>query len=99
MVLISPAFTNVFLIDNKQDISLKLKIVFVVLRLGILFIGAIYNWEILFVFALFSIASTASMLLNYFVYYRISKQNLPHSIYSFILVSAITYACLFLYLI
>ena len=99
IVLISPAFTNVFIIDNKQDIGLILKIVFVILRIGILFVGAIFDWEILFVFGLFSIASTATMVLNYFVYYRISKRNLPHSIYSFILVSSIAYVYLYTYLI
>lgn len=99
MVLISPAFTNVFIIDNKQDISLKLKVVFIVLRLGILFLGAAFNWEILFVFTLFSAGSTFSMLLNFFVYYRLNKRNMPHSIYSIILVSVIVYYYLFIFFI
>ena len=99
LVLMSAAFTNVFQIDNKQDIGLILKIVFVVFRIGAIILGASLNWDILFTLTLFSMGSVISLLSNYFVYYRVSRKALPFSIYLFILVSIAVYSGIFIVLI
>lgn len=99
MVLISPAFTNVFKIDNKQDVGLVLKIIFVALRIGAIVMGSILGWDIMFTLLVFSLVSVITMLLNYFVYYFIFKKPMPHSIYSYILLSFAAYFIMFKYLI
>jgi O-antigen/teichoic acid export membrane protein len=97
IILVSAAFTNVFKIDNKQDVALVLKIVFVVSRIAIIIIGASLQWNILQTLLLFSIVSVLSILSSFFVYYFQVKKPIPHSIYSYILVSFVMYFILFQY--
>ena len=97
LILVSAAFTNVFKIDNKQDVALILKVLFVVSRIGIIILGASLQWSILKTLLIFSIVSVLSNLASFFVYYYQMKKMVPHSIYSFILVSFAVYLSLFYY--
>lgn len=97
LILVSAAFTNVFKIDNKQDVALVLKVIFVVSRIGIIILGASLQWSILKTLLSFSIVSVLSNLVSYFVYYYQMKTKIPHSILSFILVSFVVYLSLFYY--
>jgi len=95
IILVSAAFTNVFKIDNKQDVALILKVVFVVSRIAIIIVGANLHWSILTTLLLFSIVSVLSLLSPFFIYYYQVKKPVPHSIYSYILFSLAIYLSLF----
>jgi O-antigen/teichoic acid export membrane protein len=98
LVLFSAAFNNVFKIDNKQDYALGLKLIFVPSRIAVILIGSFLAWGILKTLFVFSVVSVFTSLLSYLVYYGfLMKKPLPHSIYSFIIASALAYWLMFNY--